>query len=180
MLLMVSAIAATSPLRFSPPSGFFSGPPSRPPSPTLTIRGRCSGRLAAMKFTGVGQILPGTSDAGNLPPVPPSLPSRADLARATRRHFAANALAVPMVLMVFFSSRIAPFTSTVILRAQVALRPPRWVPSANVADLFVRLAASRLTLSVRSFQVRRRGHHGLAADRPRCPPPAPRGHFGGE
>ena len=54
--------------------------------------------------------------------------------------------------MVFFSSRISPFTSTVILR----LRSPRAtavVTSAMLRTWPVRLLAIELTLSVRSFQV---------------------------
>ena len=57
-----------------------------------------------------------------------------------------------MVLMVFFSSRISPLASTVILR----LRSPRAtavVTSAMLRTWVVRLAASRFTLSVRSAQV---------------------------
>ena len=56
------------------------------------------------------------------------------------------------MLMVFFSSRISPFTSTVILR----LKSPRAtavVTSAMLRTWPVRLLAIELTLSVRSFQV---------------------------
>ncbi len=57
-----------------------------------------------------------------------------------------------MVLTVFFSSRISPFTSTVILR----LRSPAataLVTSAMLRTWLVRLPAMKFTLSVRSFQV---------------------------
>ena len=54
--------------------------------------------------------------------------------------------------MVFFSSRISPFTSTVILRDR-SPRATAVVTSAMFLTWVVRLAASRLTLSVRSFQV---------------------------
>ena len=54
--------------------------------------------------------------------------------------------------MVFFSSRISPFTSTVILRDR-SPRATAVVTSAMLRTWVVRLAASRLTLSVRSFQV---------------------------
>ena len=54
--------------------------------------------------------------------------------------------------MVFFSSRISPFTSTVILRDR-SPRATAVVTSAMLRTCVVRLAASRLTLSVRSFQV---------------------------
>ena len=57
-----------------------------------------------------------------------------------------------MVLMVFLSSRISPFTSTVILRDR-SPRATAVVTSAMLRTCVVRLAASRLTLSVRSFQV---------------------------
>ena len=56
------------------------------------------------------------------------------------------------MLIVFFSSRISPFTSTVILR----LRSPRAtavVTSAMLRTCAVRLAPIVLTESVRSFQV---------------------------
>ena len=54
--------------------------------------------------------------------------------------------------MVFFNSRISPFTSTLILR----LKSPRAtavVTSAMLRTCPVRLFAIELTLSVRSFQV---------------------------
>src|SRR5262245_10019991 len=57
-----------------------------------------------------------------------------------------------MVLTVFFSSRISPFTSTVIFR----LRSPLAMAVATSAMLRtceVRLPAMKFTLSVRSFQV---------------------------
>ena len=57
-----------------------------------------------------------------------------------------------MVLMVFLSSRISPFTSTVILRER-SPRATAVVTSAMLRTWVVRFAASRLTLSVRSFQV---------------------------
>ena len=83
---------------------------------------------------------------------PPSLPS-VPTSRATRVTSAANALSwSTIVLMVFFSSRISPFTSTVILRDR-SPRATAVVTSAMLRTCVVRLAASRLTLSVRSFQV---------------------------
>ena len=54
--------------------------------------------------------------------------------------------------MVFLSSRISPFTSTVILRDR-SPRATAVVTSAMLRTCVVRLPASRLTLSVRSFQV---------------------------
>ena len=57
-----------------------------------------------------------------------------------------------MVLMVFFSSRISPFTSTVILRDR-SPRATAVVTSAMLRTWPVRLVAMALTESVRSFQV---------------------------
>ena len=57
-----------------------------------------------------------------------------------------------MVLMVFLSSRISPFTSTVIFFDRSPLATAV-VTSAMLRTWPVRLAAIRLTLSVRSFQV---------------------------
>ena len=95
---------------------------------------------------------------------PPSLPS-VPTSRATRVTSAAKALSwSTIVLMVFFSSRISPFTSTVILRDR-SPRATAVVTSAMLRTCVVRLAASRLTLSVRSFQVPATpGHDGLAAE----------------
>ena len=57
-----------------------------------------------------------------------------------------------MVLIVFFSSRISPLTSTVIFldRSPVATAV---VTSAMLRTCAVRLLAMKFTLSVRSFQV---------------------------
>ena len=57
-----------------------------------------------------------------------------------------------MVLMVFFSSRISPFTSTVILRDK-SPRATAVVTSAMLRTWAVRFPAMELTESVRSFQV---------------------------
>ena len=68
-----------------------------------------------------------------------------------------------MVLMVFFSSRISPWTSTVILRERSPLATAV-VTSAMLRTCAVRLPAMELTLSVRSFQTPPTPlHHGLAA-----------------
>ena len=87
--------------------------------------------------------------------------------RATRVTSPANALSwSTIVLMVFLSSRISPFTSTVILR----FRSPRAtavVTSAMLRTCVVRLFARPLTVSVRSFQVP--ATPGTAA----CPPSLP-------
>ena len=83
---------------------------------------------------------------------PPSLPS-VPTSRATRVTSAANERSwSTIVLMVFFSSRISPFTSTVIFfdrsPAATAL-----VTSAMLRTWRVRLPAIEFTESVRSFQV---------------------------
>src|SRR5213595_2676027 len=83
---------------------------------------------------------------------PPSLPS-VPTSRATRVTSLANELSwSTIVLIVFFSSRISPLTSTVIFfdrsPAATAL-----VTSAMLRTWFVRLLAMKLTLSVRSFHV---------------------------
>ena len=83
---------------------------------------------------------------------PPSLPSE-PTSRATRVTSLAKLLSwSTMVLMVDFSSRISPFTSTVIFfdRSPFATAV---VTSAMLRTWAVRLAAIKLTLSVRSFQV---------------------------
>ena len=83
---------------------------------------------------------------------PPSLPS-VPTSRATRVTSEAKALSwSTMVLMVFLSSRISPFTSTVILRER-SPRATAVVTSAMLRTWAVRLPAIELTLSVRSFQV---------------------------
>ena len=68
-----------------------------------------------------------------------------------------------MVLMVFFSSRISPLTSTVIFLDRSPLATAV-VTSAMLRTWPVRLPAMKLTLSVRSFQVPATPLHvGLAA-----------------
>jgi len=74
---------------------------------------------------------------------------------------------IPMVLMVFLSSRISPFTSTVYL-APTDRRAPR--PGHLPALLRTwggRFAARKIDLSSGPSQVRRPGNHGLAAT-PSC------------
>ena len=73
--------------------------------------------------------------------------------RATRVTSDAKALSwSTIVLMVFFSSRISPRTSTVILRDR-SPRATAVVTSAMLRTWSVRLRAIALTESVRSFQV---------------------------
>ncbi len=113
MLLMVSARAATSPFAFT--VSFFVSSPFATAVTTFTIPRTCSVRLAAITFTlSVRSFhVPATPGTCAWPPSLPSVPT----SRATRVTSAANALSwSTIVLMVFFSSRISPFTSTVILR----------------------------------------------------------------
>ena len=83
---------------------------------------------------------------------PPSLPS-VPTSRATRVTSLAKALSWSTItLIVFLSSRISPFTSTVIFLER-SPRATAVVTSAMLRTWPVRLSAIRLTLSVRSFQV---------------------------
>ena len=83
---------------------------------------------------------------------PPSLPS-VPTSRATRVTSDAKPLSwSTIVLMVFFSSRISPLASTVILRDRSPLATAV-VTSAMLRTWAVRLEAIELTLSVRSFHV---------------------------
>ena len=73
--------------------------------------------------------------------------------RATRVTSEANAPSwFTIVLMVFFNSRISPFTSTVIFFDRSPLATAV-VTSAMLRTWPVRLPAIELTLSVKSFQV---------------------------
>ena len=83
---------------------------------------------------------------------PPSLPS-VPTSRATRVTSDAKPRSwSTMVLMVSFSSRISPFTSTVIFFERSPLATAL-VTSAMLRTWLVRLPAMKFTLSVRSFQV---------------------------
>ena len=149
MLLMVSASAATSPFDFTVRFCFRS--PLATAVTTFTMPRTCSVRFAAMTFTvSVRSFqVPATPGTSAWPPSLPSVPT----SRATRVTSDANALSwSTIVLMVFFSSRISPFTSTVILRDR-SPRATAVVTSAMLRTCVVRFAASRLTLSVRSFHV---------------------------
>ncbi len=108
-------------------------------------------RLLAMKFTlSVRSFhVPATPFTSAWPPSLPSVPT----SRATRVTSAANELSwSTIVLIVFFNSRISPFTSTAIFldRSPVATAV---VTSAMLRTCVVRLPAMKFTLSVRSFQV---------------------------
>ena len=108
-------------------------------------------RLLAMKLTlSVRSFhVPATPCTSAWPPSLPSVPT----SRATRVTSEANERSwSTIVLMVFFSSRISPLTSTVIFfdRLPVATAV---VTSAMLRTWAVRLPAMKLTLSVRSFHV---------------------------
>ncbi len=149
MLLMVSASAATSPFDFT--VRFCLRSPLATAVTTFTMPRTCSVRLAAITLTvSVKSFqVPATPGTAAWPPSKPSVPT----SRATRVTSDAKALSwSTMVLMVSLSSRISPFTSTVILRDR-SPRATAVVTSAMLRTWVVRLAASRLTLSVKSFQV---------------------------
>ena len=108
-------------------------------------------RLPAMKLTDSVRSfqVPATPCTSAWPPSLPSVPT----SRATRVTSAANERSwSTMVLMVAFSSRISPLTSTVIFfdRSPAATA---FVTSAMLRTCDVRLPAIELTESVRSFQV---------------------------
>src|SRR5262244_391731 len=108
-------------------------------------------RLEAMKLTlSVRSFqVPATPGTRAWPPSFPSVPT----SRATRVTSPAKPLSwSTMVLMVSFSSRISPFTSTVILRDK-SPRATAVVTWAMLRTCAVRFVAMELTLSVRSFQV---------------------------
>src|SRR3984893_16106239 len=107
-------------------------------------------RLPAMKFTlsVMSFQTPPTPSTLAWPPSLPSVPT----SRATRVTSLAKALSwSTMTLIVCLSSRISPWTSTVIFLE----RSPCWtavVTSAMLRTWLVRLPAMEFTLSVRSFQ----------------------------
>src|SRR5712671_1712479 len=149
MLLMVSARAATSPLAFT--VNFCVSSPLATAVTTLTIPRTCSVRFAAMTFTlSVRSFqVPATPGTCACPPSFPSVPT----SRATRVTSAANAFSwSTMVLMVFFNSRISPFTSTVILRDK-SPRATAVVTPAMFLTCAVRFPAMAFTESVKSFHV---------------------------
>ena len=111
----------------------------------------CAVRLLAMKLTlSVRSFhVPPTPGTCAWPPSLPSVPT----SRATRVTSDANAFSwSTIVLIVFLSSSTSPLTSTVILRDR-SPRATAVVTSAMLRTCVVRFAASKLTLSVRSFHV---------------------------
>ena len=111
----------------------------------------CAVRLAPIALTESVRSfqVPATSGTSARPPSLPSVPT----SRATRLTSEANALSwSTIVLMVSFSSRISPFTSTVILRDR-SPRATAVVTPAMLRTCAVRFDAIALTESVRSFHV---------------------------
>src|SRR5262245_1609090 len=108
-------------------------------------------RLAAMTLTESVRSfqVPATPGTSACPPSLPSVPT----SRATRGTSAANERSwSTIVLMVFLSSRISPFTSTVIFRDR-SPRATAVVTSAMLRTCAVRFAPIAFTESVKSFQV---------------------------
>ena len=171
IVLMVSFSSRISPLTLT--VIFFERSPLAIAVATSAMLRTCAVRLLAMKLTlSVRSFhVPATPGTCACPPSLPSVPT----SRATRVTSEANALSwSTIVLMVFFSSRISPRTSTVILRDR-SPRATAVVTSAMLRTWSVRLRAIALTESVRSFHVpatpaRRPGRR----DGPRCRPRARR------
>ena len=149
MLLMVSASSAISP--FASTVSFRFKSPLATAVTTRAIPRTWSVRLLAIEFTLSvrSSQVPATPRTSAWPPSFPSVPT----SRATRVTSEANEFSwSTIVLMVFFNSRISPFTSTVIFfeRSPFATAV---VTSAMLRTWPVRLPAMKFTLSVRSFQV---------------------------
>ena len=161
MLLMVSASAATSPFDFTVRFCFRS--PLATAVTTFTMPRTCSVRLAAMTLTvSVRSFqVPATPGTCAWPPSLPSVPT----SRATRVTSEAKALSwSTIVLMVFFSSRISPFTSTVILRDR-SPRATAVVTSAMLRTWVVRLAGEQVDVVGQVLPGAGHARHdGLAAE----------------
>ncbi len=149
MLLIVSASAAISPLA-STSSLRLRSPPATAVT-TWAMPRTWSVRLLAIELTLSVRSFH-VPDAPLTMAWPPSFPS-VPTSRATRVTSSAKLESwSTMVLTVFFSSRISPFTSTVIclVRSPAATA---LVTSAMLRTWVVRLLAMKLTLSARSFQI---------------------------
>ena len=122
-------------------------------------------RLEAMKLTlSVRSFhVPATPGTSACPPSLPSVPT----SRATRVTSEAKALSwSTIVLMVFFSSRISPFTSTVILRDRSPLRDGGG-HVGDVADLAGEVVGHRVDVVGQILP--RAGHAGTCAWPPSLP-----------
>ena len=149
IVLMVSFSSRISPLTLT--VIFLDRSPLAMAVATSAMFRTCAVRLLAMKLTlSVRSFqVPATPGTCAWPPSLPSVPT----SRATRVTSDAKALSwSTIVLMVFFSSRISPRTSTVILRER-SPRATAVVTSAMLRTWSVRLRAIALTESVRSFHV---------------------------
>ena len=166
MLLIVSASAATSPLAST--VSRWRRLPVATAVTTFTMPRTWSVRLAAMTLTESVRSfhVPPTSGTTAWPPSLPSVPT----SRATRVTSAANDRSwSTIVLIVFFSSRISPFTSTVILRDRSPLRHGRR-HFGDVAHLRREVRAHRVHRVGEVFPGARHARHdGLAAEPPSVP-----------
>ena len=139
IVLMVSLSCRISPLTLT--VIFFDRSPLAMAVATSAMLRTCAVRLLAMKLTlSVRSFhVPATPGTCAWPPSLPSVPT----SRATRVTSEAKALSwSTIVLMVFFSSRISPRTSTVILRDR-SPRATAVVTSAMLRTWSVRLPPSR-------------------------------------
>ncbi len=149
MVLMVFFSSSTSP--FTSTVIFWERSPFATAVVTLAMLRTWVVRFDAMKFTLSVRSFqtPLTPRTSAWPPSLPSVPT----SRATRVTSPVKERSCStMVLMVLFSSSTSPRASTVILRERSPLATAV-VTSAMFRTWEVRLLASRLTLSVRSFQV---------------------------
>src|SRR5271166_3469768 len=118
---------------------------------TSAILRTCAVRFDAIELTESVRSfhVPATPGTAAWPPSAPSVPT----SRATRVTSEENPLSwSTIVLMVSLSSRISPFTSTVIFRER-SPRATAVVTAAMLRTCAVRFDAIALTESVRSFQV---------------------------
>ena len=149
MVLMVSFSCKISPDTFTV-IFFDKSPPAMAVATSAMLR-TCAVKLPAMKLTlSVKSFqVPATPGTCAWPPSLPSVPT----SRATRVTSEANELSwSTIVLMVSFSSRISPRTSTVILRER-SPRATAVVTCAMLRTWSVRLPHMALTELVKSFQV---------------------------
>ena len=130
---------------------FFDKSPCATAVATSAMLRTCAVRFDAMEFTESVRSfqVPATPRTCAWPPSLPSVPT----SRATRVTSEAKALSwSTIVLTVFFSSRISPFTSTVIFfdKSPLAMAVDT---SAMLRTCAVRFDAMEFTESVRSFHV---------------------------
>ena len=149
MVLMVSLSSRISP--FTSTVIFFERSPFATAVVTSAMLRTWPVRFAAIRFTLLVRSaqVPATPGTCAWPPNLPSVPT----SRATRVTSDAKPLSWSTItLMVFLSSRISPFTSTVIFFDR-SPRATAVVTSAMLRTWPVRFSAIRFTLSVRSFHV---------------------------